>query len=937
MCECKRTVLIVENDAGTMETNLDLFTQEGYNVFVATNPQEAKECVEKEVIDLAVIDVRLENDKDQEDFSGMYLAAELPTSICMVITTGQKWSDLKRLYDYVFRRNKEGRRIAYDFIMVEDARPAKVLEAVRTAFDNDIRINAGLNLKTKPDSSWEKMVGQLKMYRNGNNGARQESEQEARERGVEQLKDLTCRLFSIKKTVPSRVVFLSTTPGYSPCTVAIVRPTFGKVDGVELAVKFGPRKSIEQEVQNGEQWVEPHIQSSTRLAYGPVWSRVWSREMGALAYTFVGDNGKTVDTLRTIYKNDALISSEALCDILEDLFAKTCARWYAGKENILEKQPEHLDTLYREQLNLSDVAQVKKLEDTVKQLIKESSSGRNVFKLLRNGQLQVHLGERTKLLLHDPLKFCFEKHCSVLGGQEHRSRAKAHNFFPVTSQYAITHGDLHASNVIVNKERRTWLIDFYKTGVGHILRDFAEMESDIKFTLFGSKSLNARYQLEKALLAPRNLHEEIALDSNPSPQQTRALAAIQRLRQLAFKLTDIGDTREYYMALLFYALKSISGFTSGSGSTQDRSAAQHHALLSAALICQRLSSSSPDKEGTVFLAHAYGKRYRNLIYSGLKSLIQKLNYDVAHPLDQGAGQLWERTAAMIEDTEAGFYEITTRNGNVYFELGCALGLRKPYFPLIERKNQNPLKRPPLLGGELVQDYIKEDDLNRRVQQILEKRNQWKDWFFFMKPEFEREAKRNKPRLKSAFLIVANTPRSQRRLVSILKRTLEIEYGWRVEVVHLYREVDIEKFYLKMLKVELVVGCFSSARGVSVRYANAELALALGIAYGMMEEKPIMLQPKKGKVLTDLISLTTTFDSIDEVAESLRKELNARFPRRVSKRKSAGSKDLKPRIVSGGKAKAPSSGRKIVRRAGTMGDSDVRRQHSVRKGKFQRRA
>ena len=936
MCECRRTVLIVENRPATLETNRRLFEREGYRVITATGPAHAKERAEKEVIHLAVIDVRLLNDQDQDDFSGLYLAAALHPSICKVITTAQRYADLASLYDRVFSRDEHGRRLAYDFIIVHDYRPEKVLKAVRSAFNTDIRIEPGLTLKTKPDSPWEKMASQLKMFRDDENSVQKERDKEKPQKGVEQLKDLTCRLFSMKKTVPSRVVFLSTTPGYSPCTVAIVRPTFGKADGVELAVKFGPRKSIEQEVQNYEQWVEPHIQSSTRLAYGPVWSRVWSRETGALAYTFVGDNGKSVDTLRTIYKNDALISNEALGDILEDLFAKTCARWYAEKENAPEKKPEHLDTLYRKQLNLSEVAQVKKLEDTIKQLIKDNSSGRSVFKLIKNGQMQVHLGERTKLILHDPLQFCFEKHCSASGGKEHRRPAKGHNFFPLTSQYAITHGDLHASNVIVNKERRTWLIDFYKTGVGHILRDFAELESDIKFTLFGSKSLNARYQLEEALLAPKNLQEEITLDANPSPQQARALAAIQRLRQVAFKLTDISDTREYYMALLFYALKSIGGFTSGSGSTQDRSAAQYHALLSAALICQRLSSSSPDKEGTIFLAHEYGKRYREFIYSQLKPLIQRLNYEVAHPLDQGGGQLWERTKAMIKDTEAGFYEITTRNGNVYFELGYALGLKKPYFPLIEQKNQNPMKRPPLLGGELVQDYIKEDDLKRRVQQILEKRDKWKDWFFFMKPEFEQEAKRIKPRRKSAFLIVAGAPRQQSRLVSILKRTLEKEYGWSVEVVHLDREVNIEKFYVKMLNVKLIVGCFSSARTVNFRYANAELALALGVAYGMRKQT-IMLQPKRGKGLTDLIPLTTTFDNIDGVAESLRKEMNERFRRRTSKRKSSKGKALKRRTDPGGKAKATGGRSNSARRASTMGDSGVRRQQSAKKGRPLRRA
>src|SRR5437016_4372156 len=122
---------------------------------------------------------------------------------------------------------------------------------------------------------------------------------------------------------------------------------------------------------------------------------------------------------------------------------------------------------------------------------------------------------------------------------------------------SITHGDLHSGNVMVSKSGRTWLIDFYRTGWGPALRDFAQIESDIKFDLLGTDSLRLRYDLEKALLAPERMDDQITLNSKPSAQQARAVAAIQQLRQLAYALTDTEDAREYYMALLFYALRRV--------------------------------------------------------------------------------------------------------------------------------------------------------------------------------------------------------------------------------------------------------------------------------------------------------------------------------------------------------------------------------------------
>lgn len=887
MSECERTVLVVENRLQTLEKNRSLFEDEGYRVLTASDPEEAKARAEEEVIHLAVIDIRLRDDDDKTDLSGLLLAADLADlhpSIYKVVTTAQEWDGLPKLILDALSPDEQGRVQAANFVPVKLYHPTKLLEVVNEAFQNNIRIDTRLKVEMSRDLSWETIVDQLKMFRE-NGDSRKGKADEAqfkRQKGVQVLKDLTCRLFSAtQEVVPKTIRFLSTTPGYSPCTVAMVRPHFSEGRGVELALKFGPRTSIDREVLNYNKFVKPYIRRSTRLEYGPV----WSRQMGALAYTFVGDDVKSVETLRTYYKDVANVSDEALCDILEHLFSQTCARWYEERDNISKQDLKPLDILYREQLNLLDPLQVSKLQETFTKLLKGNSSDQKVFKLVKDRLLEVNLGEKLKITLPNPLTFCFEKHCSTASKKKHD---RERHFFPVSSQYATTHGDLHASNVIVNQDGHTWLIDFYKTGVGHVLRDFAELESDIKFTLFNSKSLSARYQLEKALLAPKSLEEPLAPAFTPSPQQARALAAISRLRQLACKLTDTNASREYYMALLFYALKSMGGFTSGSGTTQDNRITQSHALLSAAMLCQRLSFALPDKEGTVFLAHDYRPLYTQRIYTRLKPFIQKLNFMVAHPLDDsGGGQLWPRVADMIGNTDVGFYELSTRNGNVYFELGYALGLKKPYFSLIERKNQNPLKRPPLLGGELVHDYVKESDLNRRVEQVLANRDKWKDWFFFMKPGFERDVQRVKLRRKSALLFVANTGQRQRDLASTLKSVLEDEYGWSVEVVPLEKQVNIENFYHKVLKVELVVGCFSADRVANSRYANAELALALGITHGMGKQT-IILQEEACKVLTDLMPLTITFRGAEGAAENLRRQMGEKFRRRGSVRQPSHS-------------------------------------------------
>ena len=48
----------------------------------------------------------------------------------------------------------------------------------------------------------------------------------------------------------------------------------------------------------------------------------------------------------------------------------------------------------------------------------------------------------------------------------------------LSARQAITHGDLHGDNIFVD-DIHAWAIDFERSGEGHILRDFTELEVDI--------------------------------------------------------------------------------------------------------------------------------------------------------------------------------------------------------------------------------------------------------------------------------------------------------------------------------------------------------------------------------------------------------------------------------------------------------------------------
>lgn len=872
MCRCTPTILVVENRARTLLTNKRMFEAQGFRVITARNADEAKEKAAEQIIHLVLIDVRLKDDSKETDLSGLELTKYFHKhhpSIERVVTTAQKWERLQDLMLTVYEPDERAKALAL-FHKVERYRPKEVSQVVKSVFKSSIRLNSNLKITLNRGLSWEGMVNQLRQFasENGSDPAR-------KERGIQMLKDLTCLLFSPKSSkdaLASEVHFLSTSPGYSPCTVAMVRPKFNKASAARLAVKFGPQTSIDRESENYANYVRHFIPNSTRLEH----ETVLFSGIGGLVYTFVGDNVKSIDTLRKYYQ-DRSVANAQLCHTLDQLFSKTCEMWYTAGPNAADQKPTRLDILYREYLSLNHPSKVNKLADECQKLLQNRLSP---LKSLKSDKIQMDLGDGTLLDLPNPLPLCLTS--STTQKRKTTKTPRGGRFFPIVSEFTITHGDLHAGNVIVN-DGRTWLIDFYKTGPGHVLRDFAELESDIKFNLFEG-DFRERYELETALLGSQRWTDPIILD-NPTEPQTRALAAIKQVRMLAGKLTGVREMREYYGALLFYALKAIGGYTSGSAISHDQRLNQSHALLSAALICQQLIHAVSGKKGSVFLAHEYSSAFNESIHRELNRFLVKAKYQVLHPLDDmSGGQLWPRVQRMIQQAGAGFYEISTGNGNVYFELGYALGIQKPYFALIQ-KDRHEVKRPPLLAGELMQSYSSRADLKERVLKLLNGRANWKDSFFFMNPELREAMKKTREGKKSALLLVANTPRQVKEFAPLLEMYLADVYGWQVDVLNLETEVNIEGFLKRAGRAKLVVGCMASDRAVGSRYANAELALALGVCYGL-QKKIVILQEKNYRVLTDLASVTTTFVGANGATKALKAKLQELFPHQTSNARDA---------------------------------------------------
>lgn len=81
-------ILVADNDESFRQSLAkDVLEPEGYQVFQAGSPDEARLILDKELIHLAIVDIRLTDDDDPHDTSGFLLCGEMDSSVARIVLT----------------------------------------------------------------------------------------------------------------------------------------------------------------------------------------------------------------------------------------------------------------------------------------------------------------------------------------------------------------------------------------------------------------------------------------------------------------------------------------------------------------------------------------------------------------------------------------------------------------------------------------------------------------------------------------------------------------------------------------------------------------------------------------------------------------------------------------------------------------------------------
>ncbi|GAB4531465.1 MAG: hypothetical protein Kow0063_10730 [Anaerolineae bacterium] len=526
--ERPRRVLVVDNDRDFRRAVEALINARGYTVFSASTPAQAMQVARQERVHVAVLDIRLLGDYDDDDMSGLHLAEQLDPLIVKIMLSAYPSVSVVR--------SSYGDVSAFTFVEKEEG-PDKLFEELARAFREKVKINFDLSIQWR-DISLDEVAHEIEM----------EDRPDVAVLEAE-IEEVLCKLFfqtneilvtrlipadRIRSTSQSGAVLLQVQPRYHP----------GGNWGPPVVVKLAAREKTTIEAVNYERYVDGFIAG---FRHTRIHREVQTHLLGGIIYTLVGTPLEKCVDLGTFYTGH---SAQEVVDVLKGLFTEICEHWYANRR---PRQGRDMMDLYARPLKLS----AERLEATLEEAgLSDWIGGREACQRVPG----------LKRRIVNPIEW-LRKHPSLL----------------TQASLCYTHGDMHSRNVLVDPDWHVWLIDFYRTGPGHLFRDLIELESDVKFSLLETTDLPSLVRFESALLNAEHFNDAPTIPSFREPALKKAFRVVQGIRHIAGQLADPGaDMLDYYQGLLLQSLAVIR-------LRHIPPPKKCHAYLAAALVCERLA------------------------------------------------------------------------------------------------------------------------------------------------------------------------------------------------------------------------------------------------------------------------------------------------------------------------------------------------------------
>ncbi len=551
-------ILFADNDPDFLNTRAEFLERAGYRVLKADTLEKARQALQTVYVHLAILDIRMENDDDEKDISGLTLAKDPAFRfVPKIILTGFP------SYQYVrevLGPALDGLPPAVDFLAKEEG-PEALIQAVERAFAQHVRINQDLKIhwgENRPPVLVSRIEVELPA---GDLPGR-----------VEEVEDLLRKLFYDFEQVSLGRTFLAL-PGKQTFLEAFAYPrgTTGPFPTREFIVLCGRPQAVRQQKEHTRtvpQKVAPFLPQPEQEAE--------TLHYAALACSLEGAVLEQLLPFDTFYRER---SDAEVATALDSLLGQVLAQWH---ERGQFQADQSLLSLWQEGLQEhGESLTSQKIQNCLEDICRESLTVGLGHVEYSPNRLTFHPAGGS-ISLPNPQIFLEEKYLSV---------GKPVLCGPI-------HGQPDVHRLLVDPRGRTWLLDLSWAGVGPLVRDFAVLENSIKFDLLEGADPLEWLKLEQRLLQAKSLGEPVPVE-DLAPSLQKATRAIGQVRSRAAQtLGNVGNL--YRLALLYEALERVARYEPQVRHTPRGMRLYVRILLSAAVLGEALSEPLPGAAGEDF-------------------------------------------------------------------------------------------------------------------------------------------------------------------------------------------------------------------------------------------------------------------------------------------------------------------------------------------------
>jgi DNA-binding response OmpR family regulator len=540
-------ILLADNDPDSLALTSEYLESVGYKVLKASSPSEARDILEHHRAHLIILDMRLIDDDNDKDRSGLTLAKEVaPSTPKIILTKFPTYQDVRE----AMRLDSTSLPPAIDFLNKLDGLE-KLEEAVKEAFSTYVRISWDLIIKVN-DLNQVGFLNLLNLIEPGLEGGLLLNR-------AEELEDLFRHLFYEKNEIRiDRLLWQRE----GRIAVSVFAFAEGKAPE-SLIVVCGQNASVMNEARRYREHAPraPGPNATVLVASGQ------TTHFAANAYTLAGAKLENVHSLAELYRSG---SDKALIAALKTVYERTLTEWHQEKRILEENRT--IDELYRERLGFkADRASQGAFKERVQALVRQIPTLGVVIECV-SGSLIISFGEQS---------FSYPDPTSVL-----------YQSFDIGRPALLMNspGILSGENILSDAGERVWVTDFAAAGLAPLLWNFVALEAAIRFDWIEASKLQWIHDLDQYLLTS----EFSRLDTSDIEAPLRKpMKAIHFIRTLAFK-TAGRDPINYNLGILFQAASRIVEFNPTFRLTPNELARLAHVLIASAMICGHVMKKKHD-------------------------------------------------------------------------------------------------------------------------------------------------------------------------------------------------------------------------------------------------------------------------------------------------------------------------------------------------------